>query len=53
MINKQEFEMLCACVDVAIKQSQDSRQAALQLHPVLIKLEQHLEKAVEDGNAND
>ena len=49
MITKQEFEMLCACVDVAIKQSQDSRTAAKQLDAVLIKLE----KAVEDGNAND
>ena len=49
MINKQEFEMLCACCDVAIKQSQDSRQTALKLNEVLLKLQ----KAVEDGNAND
>lgn len=49
MINKIELEMLKACVDVAIKQSQDSRTAAKQLDAVLIKLE----KAVEDGNPND
>ena len=49
MITKHEFEILCACVDVAIKQSQDSRTAAKQLDAVLIKLE----KAVEDGNPND
>jgi len=48
MITKQEFEMLCACVDVAIKQSQDSLQTALKLNAVLLKL-----KAVEDGDADD
>ena len=46
MITKQEFEMLCACCDVAIKQSQDSLQTALKLNAVLLKLE----KAVEDGD---
>ncbi len=49
MITKSELQMLIACCDVAIKQSQDSRTAAKQLDAVLIKLE----KAVEDGNPND
>ena len=49
MITKSELEMLKACVDIAIKQSQDSRTAAKQLDAVLIKLE----KAVEDGDADD
>ena len=48
-LTKQEFEMICACVDVAIKQSQDSRTAAKQLDPVLTKLEQ----AVEDGDSDN
>jgi hypothetical protein len=46
MINQSEFEMLCACCDVAIKQSTDSRQTALKLNAVLLKLE----KVVDDGD---
>lgn len=49
MITKSELQMLVACCDVAIKQSQDSLQTALKLNAVLLKLE----KAVEDGNPND
>ena len=50
MITKSELQMLIACCDVAIKQSQDSRQAALQLNEVLLKLERLV---VDDGDAND
>ena len=50
MITKQEFEMLCACVDVAIKQSQDSRTAAKQLDPVLNKLQQVIDKNGDSDN---
>ncbi|MHC4240678.1 MAG: hypothetical protein ACYSUC_13190 [Planctomycetota bacterium] len=48
-LTKQEFEMLCACVDVAIKQSQDSRTAAKQLDPILNKLQQVIDHGDSDN----
>jgi len=48
MFNKKEAEQLLMCMDVAIKQSQDSFAAAAELAPVREKLTQALKE--EDGD---
>jgi len=48
MFNKKEAEQLLMCMDVAIKQSQDSFAAAAELAPVREKLTQSLKD--EDGD---
>lgn len=52
MFDNKETEQLLTCMDVAIKQSQDSFSAAAALSPIREKLITAL-KEKEDGNSDD
>jgi hypothetical protein len=50
MFNKKETEQLLACMDAAIKQSQDSFSAAVALAPIRDKMINSLKESAEDLN---